>query len=84
MLKATIQKLTALKSDTSVTGVKKIEELKQAADAFVAEVKPLLNAQQQQKFDALREQLRDRVLEGAGAAAIEKAEGAIHEDLHGA
>jgi hypothetical protein len=83
MLKTTIQKLTALKSDTSVTGVKKIEQLKQAADTFVAEVKPLLNAEQQQKFDALREQLRDRLLEGAGAAAIEKAEGAIEQDVHG-
>ena len=83
MLKATIQKLTALKADTSVTGVKKIEQLKQVADAFVAEVKPLLNAEQQQKFDTLREQLRDRLLEAAGAAAVEKAEGAIEQDVHG-
>jgi hypothetical protein len=82
MLKATIRKLTALKTDTSVTGVRKIEQLKQVADAFIAEVEPLLNAEQQQKFDGLRNQLRERVLEGAGASAIEKAERAIRTFRH--
>ena len=77
MLQGTIKKLTALKNDTSVTGLKKVEQLKQVADSFVDEVKPLLNADQQQKFDGVRDQLRERVLERVGAAAIEKAEAAI-------
>ena len=71
-----------MKADTSVTGVKKVEQLKQDADSFVDQIKPLLNAEQQQKFDGLRDQLRERVLERVGAAAIEKAENAI-QDLHG-
>ena len=82
MLQDTIKKLTASKADTSVTGVKKVEQLKQDADSFVDQIKPLLNAEQQQKFDGLRDQLRERVLERVGAAAIEKAETAI-QDLHG-
>jgi hypothetical protein len=82
MLKDTLQKLTTLKADASVTGLKKVEQLKQLADSFVAQIKPLLNPEQQQKFDGLRDQLRDRLLEGAGAKAIERAEGAIEQDLH--
>ena len=79
-----IKQLQALKANTTLSGLKKLEELRSVGVSFDAKVKPLLNAEQQPKFQALREALRRRMLEkiasGAGAKLEGTAERARGED----
>ncbi len=66
-----IKQLGTLKTNTVLSGPEKIEELRQIGVTFDEKVNPLLNADQQPKFEALREAMRVRVLEkitsGVGA-----------------
>ena len=45
--------------------------------SFDEKLKPLINAQQQQKFQALREELRKRFIEKMASQAKEKVEGDV-------
>ncbi len=57
-----IKQLTALKGNTALSGPKKLEELKQIGDSIDEKLQPLLNAEQQPKFQELRTALRRRLL----------------------
>lgn len=54
--------------------MEKIEQLRQIGSAIDAKITPLLDQQQQQKFKAMREQMRRDMIEKMGNAAIDKAE----------
>lgn len=76
-----IKQLQALKGNTSLTGLKKLEELRRVGVSFDEKVRPLLNADQQPKFQELREALRRRVLEKIAGGAGDKVEGAAEEHV---
>jgi hypothetical protein len=77
ILKAEMPKLQALKTDKSLSGPKKVERLREIGDTLDAKISPLLNAEQKQKFDALREERRKKLIEKMGREAEQKLEGEL-------
>ncbi len=65
-------KLEALKKNTSLTPVQKLEQLKQIADEVDAKITPLLDQQQQQKFQAIREEHRRELVEKLGSKIMDQ------------
>ncbi len=76
-----LKQLAALKKDTSLSGVKKLERLREIGVSFDEKLKPLINPEQQQKFQEMREAMRKRLLEQMVATAAGKVEQAIR-DVH--
>jgi len=74
-----LTQLGALKKNTSLTALQKVEELKKAGAAIDAKVSPLLNPEQQKKFQALRDSTRRRLIETMLSKAVEKVESEFHE-----
>jgi len=74
ILKEEVPKLQALKNDASLSGADKVRRLREIGAAVDAKVTPLLNPEQQQKFQEMREHLRRRILEKAGGELTEKVE----------
>jgi Protein of unknown function (DUF3604) len=72
ILEAEVKQLMALGKDTSLTGVQKVKQLRELGSSFDGQIKPLLNPEQQQKFDAARDAMRERVLEGMASKLAEK------------
>src|SRR5262249_40969390 len=60
ILKEELTQLAALKKDTALSAVKKVERLREIGSAIDAKITPFLNPEQQQKFQTLREQMRKR------------------------
>ncbi len=58
-----VKQLGALKKNTSLKPLDKLEQLKKIADEIDAKVTPLLDQQQQQKFQAIREEHRRELIE---------------------
>jgi len=75
-----VPKLKALKKDTSLKPEQKLEQLKQIADEVDAKITPLLDQQQQQKFQAIRDEHRRELIEKLGSQVIQKAEAKIMRD----
>jgi hypothetical protein len=74
-------KLKALKKDTSLKPEQKLEQLKQISDEIDAKITPLLDQQQQQKFQQIREQHRRELIEKMAEQVIQKAESSIGQRL---
>jgi hypothetical protein len=72
ILEQELKQLMALKKDDSLNAVRKIERLREIANSFDERLKPLINADQQQAFQALREQLRRRFIETVESKAEDK------------
>jgi uncharacterized protein DUF3604 len=81
ILQQEIKQLGELKKNTSLDALKKIEQLKDIGKSIDEKIKPLLNAEQQPKFQAMREALRKRLLEKMASEAGSKVAGAVKEDL---
>jgi len=77
LLQQELKKLGEVKKDAKLSGEQKLQAMRDQGVAFDERVSPLLNAEQQQKFQALREQLRRRILEEAGVTALKKGEAAL-------
>ena len=77
ILQEEIKQLGELKKNTALSGVQKVEALRKIGVSFDQKISPLLNADQQQKFQALREQLRRRMIEEMAEKAWQKAESAV-------
>ena len=71
-LKQEAPKLEALKKNTSLKPLQKLEQLKQIADEVDAKITPLLDPQQQQKFQAIREEHRRELIEKMASQVVEK------------
>lgn len=85
ILKQEIAQLQALKKDTSLGAVVKVEKLRAIGVSFDEKLKPLVNPDQLQKFEALREQLRRRMIDEMAAKAgqtLESAASAAVADVH--
>jgi Protein of unknown function (DUF3604) len=63
ILEGEIKQLGALKKNKSLSNLKKVEELKRISTSFDEKLRPLLNSEQQQKFGAMREEMRKRMVE---------------------
>ena len=68
------KQLEALKKNTSLKPLDKLEQLKKVADEVDAKLTPLLDQQQQQKFQAIREQHRRELIEKMGSQINQKVE----------
>ena len=79
ILQQEIKQLGALKTDTKLTGLQKVEALRKTGVSFDEKISPLLNPDQQQKFQALREQLRRRLIEDAASQGLQKAKAAVEQ-----
>jgi len=75
------KQLEAMKKETSLSALKKIERLREIGKSFDKKVKPLLNAEQQPKFQAMREALHERLAAKMASEAGSKVAGAVKEDL---
>ncbi len=64
ILEQELKQMGALKKDASLSAVRKVERLREIANSFDERLKPLVSPEQQQKFEALREQMRRRFIEG--------------------
>jgi hypothetical protein len=72
ILKQAAPQLEALKKNTSLKPLQKIEQLKQIADSVDSKLTPLLNPDQQQKFQAIRDEHRRALIEKMASQAVEK------------
>ena len=77
MLKQELQQLAALKKNAALSGVQKVEELRKLGVSFDQKITPLLRPEQQQKFQAMREQMRRRMIEGMAEKGMKKAESEV-------
>ena len=72
ILKEELSQLQALKKDESLGALKKVERLREIGSSFDAKMTPLLNAEQQKKFQAFREQMRRQIIEQMASEAVQK------------
>ena len=72
ILKQAAPQLEALKKNTSLKPLQKLEQLKQIADSVDSKLTPLLNPDQQQKFQAIRDEHRRELIEKMASQAVEK------------
>jgi len=84
ILQQELKQLGAVKTDTKLSGVQKVEALRKVGVSFDEKISPLLNADQQQKFQALREQMRRRIIAEAAGQALDKAKAAVEQWFAGA
>jgi Spy/CpxP family protein refolding chaperone len=81
ILQEEIMQLAALKKNASLSGAHKVEQLRKLGVSFDEKIMPLLNAEQQPKFQTLREQARREMIETMGSAAVRKLEGELEKKL---
>ena len=74
-------KLQALKKNTSLTPIQKLQQLKQISDDVDAKVSPQLDQQQQQRFQAIREEHRRELVKKMASQVMQKVESTIKEKL---
>jgi Protein of unknown function (DUF3604) len=72
ILKQAAPQLEALKKNTALKPLQKIEHLKQIAESVDSKLTPLLNSDQQQKFQAIRDEHRRELIEKMASQAVEK------------
>jgi hypothetical protein len=72
-----LPKLKELKKNTSLKPEEKLEQLKQIADELDGKITPLLNTDQQKKFQEVREEHRRELIEKLADKAAAKAEAAL-------
>jgi len=71
------KQLGALKKNTALKPLEKVEQLKQISGAIDAKITPILDPQQQKKFQTMREDMRRDMIEKMGSQAIQKAEAKV-------
>ena len=82
ILEQEIKQLGELKKDTKLSDLDRVEALKKAGASFDEKISPLLNPEQRQKFETLREDFRRRMIEGMGDKAMQKVEAWFAADRH--
>ena len=72
VLQQEIKQLGELKKNTTLSGLQKAEALRKIGVSFDEKISPLLNPEQQPKFQAMREQMRRRLIEEMAEKAVQK------------
>ena len=75
------KQLETLKKNTSLKPLDKLEQLKKIADEVDAKLTPLLDQQQQQKFQAIREQHRRELIEKMASQIKQKVETEVRKSV---
>ena len=83
IVQAAAPTLQALKNNTSLKPLEKVEQLKQISSSIVDKITPILNQQQQQKFQAMREDVRRRLIEKMSDQVMQRAETDVKRMLEG-
>jgi Spy/CpxP family protein refolding chaperone len=73
--------LGALKKNTSLKPLEKIEQLKQIGSTIDAKIMPILDPAQQKKFQEMREEKRREMIEQMGSGAFQKAETKVKQEM---
>ena len=76
-----MKQLGALKKNTSLKPLEKIEQLKQIGSAIDAKIMPILDPSQQKKFQEMRDEKRREMIEQMGSGAIQKAEAKVKSEM---
>ena len=74
ILKEELKQLEALKKDASLSAVRKVERVREIGSSIDERLKPMINPEQHQKFEALRDELRRRAIEKMASEARQKVE----------
>ena len=85
ILQQEIKQLGELKKNTALSGLQKVEALRKLGVSFDEKISPLLNPEQQQKFQAMREQMRRRMVEEMADKALQKVQSTASQlfaDVH--
>ena len=85
ILQQELKQLGALKTDTKLGGLEKVEALRKIGVSFDEKISPLLNAEQQPKFKAMREEMRRRIIEEMAATGLQKVKSEVasaYADVH--
>jgi hypothetical protein len=80
-LKQEAPKLEALKKDAALSPLQKLDQLKQIANEVDARITPLLDRQQQQKFQAIREEHRRKLIDKMASQMMQKVESDVKQAL---
>jgi len=72
ILEDEVKQLMALEKNASLGAKEKAEQLRQIGTTIDAKISPLLDPEQQKKFETLREKARRRILEAVAAKAVER------------
>ena len=72
ILKQTAPQLAALKKNTALKPLQKLEQLKGISDDVDTKITPLLDQQQQQKFQSIRDEHRRQLIEKMASGVVEK------------
>jgi Protein of unknown function (DUF3604) len=83
VLQEAATQLEALKKNASLKPLEKIEQLKQISGSIVDKITPILDQQQQQKFQASRDDVRRRLIEKMASQVTQKAEADVKQTLEG-
>jgi hypothetical protein len=74
ILKEELNDMAAVKKDASLNAVRKVERVREIANSFDEKLRPVVNPEQQQKFEAVRRELRRRFIATVASEAREKVE----------
>ena len=77
ILKEEFKQLEAVKKDASLSGARKIARVREIGNSIDGRLKPLINPEQQQKFQDVREDLRGRFIEKMTSEAKQKVEAEV-------
>ncbi len=77
IFKQELQQLEVLKKDKSLSSLKKVARLREIGSSIDAKVTPLLNPEQQKKFQTLRDGARRRMIEEMASQVVKKIESKI-------
>ena len=77
ILKEEFKQLEAMKKDASLSGARKIARVREIGNSIDERLKPLINPEQQQKFQDVREDLRKRFIEKMASEAKQKVEAEV-------
>jgi hypothetical protein len=81
IIKAELPKLQDLKKNTSLKPLDKLEQLKQISDDLDVKITPLLDQQQQQKFQQIREEHRRELLKKMAGQVMQKVQTDIKQEF---
>jgi hypothetical protein len=84
ILQQELKQLGELKKNTTLSGLQKAEALRKIGVSFDEKISPLLNPEQQPKFQAMREQMRRRIVGEMADEALEKVKSAVSTFFPGA
>ncbi len=72
IIKDEVTQLEALKKNTALKPLEKVEQLKQIGSSIDARITPLLDPAQRPKFQAIRDEARRRLIEEVGSKVVQK------------